>query len=108
MTSYVEDNTSQSKNWIFDSGSTVHVCFQKELFNSLISKEEGTNKMVDDSACEVIGTVTVKVTKRDETVRALEVVRYVSEAWYNLIFIGVLDEEGYQIQVQQGIVTVNQ
>ena len=57
---------------------------------------------------EVIGTVTVKVTKRDETVRALEAVRYVSEAWYNLIFIGVLDEEGYQIQVQQGIVTVSQ
>jgi len=25
MASYVEDNTSQSKGWIFDSGSTVHV-----------------------------------------------------------------------------------
>jgi len=37
-----EDNTSQSKSWIFDSGSTVHVCSQKELFNSLVAKEEGT------------------------------------------------------------------
>ena len=26
MTSYVEDNTSQGKGWIFDSDSTVHVC----------------------------------------------------------------------------------
>ena len=61
MVSYV-DNTSQGKNWIFDLGSTVHVCSQKELFNSLVVKEEGTVKMVDGSACKVIETGTVKVT----------------------------------------------
>ena len=42
-----EDNTSQGKGWIFDSGSMVHVCSQKELFNnSLVGKEEGIVKMV--------------------------------------------------------------
>ena len=30
-----EDNTFQGKDWIFDSASTVHVCFQKELFKLL-------------------------------------------------------------------------
>ena len=55
--------------------------------------------MVDRSACKVIDTRTVKVIKRDKTVRALEVVRYVLEPRYNLIYIGVLDEEGCQIQV---------
>ena len=75
MASY-EDNTSQGKDWIFDSGSTVHVCSQKELFdNSLVEKEEGIIKMIDGSACEVIGTGTVKVTERDGTARALEAVR---------------------------------
>jgi len=62
MASY-ENNTSQGKGWMFDSGSTVHVCSQKELFNFLVAKEQGTIKMVDDSACEVIGTGTVKVKK---------------------------------------------
>ena len=95
MTSY-KNNTSQGKGWIFDSGSTVHACSQKELFNSLVAKEEEIVKMVDSSACEIIGTGTVKVTKRDGTVRALEAVRYVSEVWYNLISIRVLDEEGCQ------------
>ena len=57
---------------------------------------------------EVIDTGTVKVTGRDRTVRALEVVQYVSEARYNLIPIRVLDEEGCWIQVQQGVVTVSQ
>ena len=47
MASYIEDNTSQSKNWIFYSGSKVHVCFQKELFNSLNAKVEGIVKMVE-------------------------------------------------------------
>jgi len=104
-----ENNTSQSKGWIFDSGSTVHVCFQKELFNnSLIVKEEGIVKVVDGSACEVIGTGTIKVTGRDGTMRALEAVRYILEARYNLISIRMLDEEGCWIQVQQGVITASQ
>jgi len=52
--------------------------------------------MVDGLTCEVIGTVTIKVTGRDG-VRALEAFRYVPEARYNLISIRVLDEERYQI-----------
>ena len=64
--------------------------------------------MVDGSACEVIGTRIVKVTGRDGIVRTLEAARYVPEARYNLISIRVLDEEGCQIQVQQGVVTVSQ
>ena len=35
LMTYVKDITSQGKSWIFDSASTVHVCFEKELFNSL-------------------------------------------------------------------------
>ena len=101
LMAFNEDNTSQGKSWIFDSGNTVHVCSQKELFNNfLVTKEEEIVKMVDGSACEVIGTGTVKITGRDETVRALEVVRYVLEARYNLISIRVLDKEGCQIKVQ--------
>ena len=60
-------------------------------------KEEGIVKMVDSSACEVIDIGIVKIIKRDGTVRALGAVRYVPEARYNLIFIGVLDEEEYRI-----------
>jgi len=41
-------------------------------------------------------------------VRALEAVRYVLEARYNLKSIGILDEEGCRIQVQQDVITVNQ
>ena len=63
----------------------------------MIAKEEGIVKMVDGSACEIIITGIAKVTKRDRTVYALEAVRYVSEARYNLISIRVLDEEGCQI-----------
>jgi len=89
-----EDNTYHGKGWMLDSGSTVHVCSQKELFNSLVAKDEGIVKMMDDSTCEVIDTGTVKVTEKDGTLRALKAVRYVPEARYNLIFIRVLDEEG--------------
>ena len=70
------------------------------MFNSFVAKEEGIVKIVDSSACEVIGAGTVMVTGRDGTVCALEAVWYVPKARYNLISIRVLDEEGYRIQVQ--------
>ena len=108
MASY-EDNTSRGKGWIFDSSSTAHVCYQKELFNnSLIAKEEGIVKVVDGSACEIIDTGTIKVTGRDGTVHALEAVRYIPKARYNLISIRVLDEEGCWIQVQQSVIIFSQ
>ena len=97
---YIEDNTSPEKNWIFYSGSTIHVCSHKEMFNSLVTKEEGTVKMVDGSACKIIDTGKINVTCRDGMVRTLEEVRYVSEARYNLISIGMLDKEGRRLQVQ--------
>ena len=49
--------------------------------------------MVDGSACEVIGTGTVKVKERDGIMHALEEVQYVSEARCNLISIRVLDKK---------------
>ena len=59
MASY-EDNTSQGKDQIFDSDSMIHVCSQKELFNSLVAKEEEIAKMVDGLTCEVIDSGTVQ------------------------------------------------
>ena len=32
------DNTSTNKDRILDSDYAVHVCFQKEMFNSLVAK----------------------------------------------------------------------
>jgi len=64
--------------------------------------------MVDDSVYKVIGIGTVYVTGRNGTVHALEAVRYVPESRYYLIFIGVLDSEGCRIQMQHGVVTINQ
>jgi len=51
--------------------------FQKELFNSLVAKEKWIVKMVDGSACKIIGTGIIKITERDEIRHALEAIRYV-------------------------------
>jgi len=62
-----------------------------------LQKKKGIVKMVDGSICEVIGTRTVKVTERDGTVRALEAIRFIAEARYNLISIRMLEKEGCRI-----------
>jgi len=79
----------------------VHVYSQKELFNNfLAAKEKAIIKIVNDSACKVISTETVKIIERDGMVHAVEVVWYVPKTRYNLISIRSLDEEGCLIQVQ--------
>ena len=65
----------------------------------MVAKEKEVVKIVDSSACKVIGTEIVKVTERDGIMRAPEAVWYVPVAQYNLISIRVLDEEGCRIQV---------
>ena len=57
------------------------------MFNSLVAKEKRTIKIVDGSACEVIGTGIIKIIERDQTVCALEAVMYVPEVLYNFISI---------------------
>jgi len=74
--------------------------FPKRVIQLLVAKKKGIVKMVDDSTYEVIGIGTIKVTERDEIMRALEAVWYVPEARYNLISTKVLDEEECRIQVQ--------
>jgi len=59
----------------------------------LVAKEEEIAKMVDGSPCEVNSTGTVKVTERNGMVRALEVIRYVPEAHYNLISVSHLEKD---------------
>ena len=44
IASDAKDNTSQGKEWIFNAGSTVQVCSQKELFNSLVAKRKGLSR----------------------------------------------------------------
>jgi len=100
---FYENNTSQSKGWIFNSDSTFHICSHKEMSNSLVAKEEEIVKMVDGSACKVI-----KITCRNGRCVLLEVVMYVPEARYNFISIKVLDKEGCRIKVQQDVITISQ
>jgi len=84
------------------------------MFNLLVAKKEGAAKM-DGSACKAIGIGTVNVTCRDGTVsgggpicRDGTMSGSGPETWYNLISIGVLDEEGCQIQGQQVVITASQ
>jgi len=66
------------------------------MFNSLIAKEKGIVKMVDGSTCKIV-TGTCNVIGRHRTMLALEAVRYIPEAWYNIISKGVLDKERCRI-----------
>ena len=71
----------------------VHVCSHKDLFNSLIVKEEGTVKMANDPVCKIISTGQLML--KEEMRQCMRWRRSgISQRHdINLISIGVLDEE---------------
>ena len=65
--------------------------FPKRVVQLLVYKRGKDVKMVDGSACKDISIGIVKGTEKDGVVCTLKVVRYILEAYCNLISIGVFD-----------------
>ena len=70
MTSYVEDNTSQGKNWIFEQ--FMYVPRMSYSITLWLQKRKRLSKWWMAQIAR-LRTGTIKVTERDGTVRALEV-----------------------------------
>jgi len=76
------------------------------MFNSLVANDEGIVKIVEGSVCKVMGTKTVGYRQRwNGAYSGGSLVCPGGTVQSNIR--GVLNEEGYKIQVQQGVITVS-
>ena len=62
--------------------------------------------MGNDHPCQIVGIGSVKIQMFDGVIRTLRNVRYIPEMRTNLISLGILDTNGYQWAVTDGILQV--
>lgn len=96
--------------WYFDSGSTKHMTNDINFFTSLNSDYRSKVRVADKRLVNVygIGNGEISCVNRAgyESKLKLENVLYVRDFESGLISVRVLDEEGYNILIRDGVLTV--
>ena len=103
---YTGSHSEEWKEWILDSGCTYHMCPIKEWFHDYTSVSGGNVVMGNDQKCKVIGIGSITLKSYDGTLKTLNKVRHIPDLKRNLIFLGTLDEEGYECKVINGVMKI--
>ena len=97
---------SSPKKWIFDTGASNHMTGSKAAFSDLDTGVTGSVKFGDGSVVRIEGCGTVLFACKNGEHRTLANVYYIPRLTANIISCGQLDEAGFQILVQDGVMRV--
>jgi hypothetical protein len=101
----VLDEREKQSEWILDSGSLIHVCNQKEMFEGLHTGDQGRKLFGIAGMIEVAGYGDVKIRCKlpngEEQEIKLKDVAFVPEARVNLISMSCLTRKGVSIQIER-------
>ncbi|RDX88624.1 hypothetical protein CR513_29762, partial [Mucuna pruriens] len=86
---------SDESMWIIDSGATLHVTPRKEFFTSYTAGDFGVLKMGNDGVTKVIGVGDVCLQTNTGMQLWLRGVKHAPDVHFNLIFVHMLDDGGY-------------
>ena len=92
--------------WILDYGCSFHMCPNKSFFKTFENVNGGKVLLGNNMACKVAGIGTISLKMFDNVTRDLHHVRYVPELKRNLISLGVVDQLGCTIMVENGEIHV--
>jgi len=82
--------------WIIDNGATLHVTPRKEFFTSYTYADFGVLKMGDDGVSKVVGIGDVCLQTNMGMQLLLRGVKHALDIYFNLIFVQMLDDSGYE------------
>ena len=96
--------TSKDENWWMDSGSDVHITYNRDLFETFKPVQKSVMG-VHNTPLDIRGTGTVTLQCNVEgTQRQLTMqnVHYCPDAEYNLFSIGVAEKKGFEFSIKDG------
>jgi hypothetical protein len=96
-----------SHRWIFDTGVSNHMTGAREAFSDLDFGVGGTVRFGDGSIVRIKGCGTILFACKNGEHRTLGNVYYIPRLTANIISCGQLDEIGYQILVEGGVMRVH-
>ncbi|KAH9779930.1 Integrase catalytic domain-containing protein [Citrus sinensis] len=94
---------ANSSEWILDTGATYYLCPIKEWFTDFRNLESGVVVMGNDQPCRTMGIGIIRLKMFDGMVRELKDVRFVPALKKNLISVDALEDKGYKVTIEDGI-----
>lgn len=95
-----------NKGWVLDSGYSFHMSSNREWFQDLTETEVGSVLLGNNKSWKIMGIGNVKLKMANGCQRTIRSVRYVPDLKRNLLSIGMLDADGFNIKVENGIMKV--
>ena len=93
-------NNQTRGNWALDSGCSLHMCPNKNLFINYEAYDGGVVVMGNDAICKVVGRDIIRLKMFDGLIRELVNVRHVPDLKRNLISLGMLDKIGCLVKLE--------
>jgi hypothetical protein len=92
--------------WILDTGASNHMSGSRAAFADLDTAVTGSVRFGDGSVARIEGSETVLFHCKNGEHRALTNVYFLPRLTTNIISVGQLDEAGYQVLVEHGVMRV--
>ena len=101
-----EGASSDPALWYLDTGATNHMTGRREFFSNLDKSSTGSMKFGDNSRIQIRGKGEIEVNQGDGSILCLGNVLFVPKLEANILSLGRLDEEGYQMIMGEGKLTI--
>ncbi|XP_019242532.1 PREDICTED: uncharacterized protein LOC109222661 [Nicotiana attenuata] len=94
------EESAEKHRWYLDSGASSHICGKKDLFVELEELNRGTITFGDSSRVKIKGKGTILIRLKDGSHQLISNVLYVPEMKSNILSLGQLLEENYDIHLE--------
>jgi transposase InsO family protein len=94
------------RRWVLDTGATNHMTGSRAAFASIDAGISGTVRFGDGSVVRIEGCGTIMYECKSGEHRTLANVYYIPRLTANIISIGQLDEGGYPVHIDDGVMRI--
>ena len=88
-------------SWVIDSGASFHATPSRDFFTTYEANDLGVVKMGNNEVSKIVGKGDVHVVTNAGYKLMLKGVRHIPDLRLNLLFTGVLDDEGFASHLEQ-------
>lgn len=103
---FSDDGDKDHRRWILDTGATNHMTGSRSAFSDLDTNIVGTVRFGDGSVVEIKGIGTLLFSCKSGEHRTFAGVYFIPKLTTNILSLGQLDEIGYQIVIDGGVIKI--
>jgi hypothetical protein len=97
-----------AKVWIINTGATNHMTRSRAAFVDLDTRVRGTVRFGNDSAAKIEGRERVEFVCKNGELKSFDGVSFIPKLTANILSVGCLDEDGYQVHIGSGELTIRE